>query len=185
MASTVVESAPRESHSTVAHIIDRIVFVCGVIVPYALVGLIVRLVVARSFFLDGQAKVDGPTFSFSIPGFDPFPGFDFSLILPTQVREAVLQSFATQFASVPIPSTIIAYCLTFAEFLLPICLIFGFATRISALLLLIVTILMQVYVAPAALWTTHVYWIAMLLVLMTCGAGQISVDQLIRRLYRK
>lgn len=185
MASTIVEPARRQSHSIVAHIIDRIVFVCGVVFPYALVGLIVRLVVARSFFLDGQAKVDGPIFAFSIPGLDPFPGFDFSLILPTQVREAALQAFATQFASVPIPSTLIAYCLTFAEFLLPIFLVIGFATRISALLLLIVTIVLQVYVAPEALWTTHVYWIATLLVLMTCGAGQISVDQLIRHLYRR
>ena len=39
--------------------IDRIVAVCGMI-PYALVALVLRLVVARDFFLSGQAKAVGP-----------------------------------------------------------------------------------------------------------------------------
>ena len=73
-----------------------------------------------------------------------------------------------------------AYLFTYAEFVLPICLVLGFATRLSALALLILTVLMQIYVAPQALWTTHVYWIAILMVLMSVGPGAISLDRLIR-----
>ncbi|MGD0025745.1 MAG: DoxX family protein [Xanthobacteraceae bacterium] len=178
MASSIAHPAPRESHSIVAYVIDRIVAVCG-IVPYALVALILRLVVARDFFLAGQAQVDGPTIPLS------FQGFDYSLILPAQVRDEALNALTTHFAAGSVFSTVIAYCLIYAEFLLPICLVIGFGTRIAALLLLIVTVLLQVYVAPEALWTTHVYWGAMLLVLMTCGAGEISLDRLIRYLYQK
>lgn len=178
MVSFAAPAEPRGSHSVLAYVIDRIVAICG-IVPYALVALILRLVVARDFFLSGQAKALGPTIPLS------FHGFNYSLILPTQVRDDVLSAFATQFAAVSVSSTFVAYGFTYAEFLLPIFLVIGFATRIAGLLLLIMTVVLQIYVAPEALWTTHVYWGAILLTLMTCGAGEISVDRLIRYLYLK
>lgn len=177
MANFIAHPAPRGSHSVWAHVIDRIVAVSG-IVPYALVALILRLVLARDFFLAGQAKASGPVIPVS------FQNFDYSLILPVHVRDDVLSAFAAQFAAVPIPPALIAYGFTYAEFLLPICLVIGFATRIAALLLLIMTVVVQIYVAPEALWTAHVYWAAMLLVLMTCGPGVISLDRIIRYFYQ-
>ena len=39
------------------------------------------------------------------------------------------------------------------------------ATRISALVLLVMTVLMVIYATPATLWATQIYWIAILLVL--------------------
>ena len=53
--------------------------------------------------------------------------------------------------------------------MLPICLVVGFATRFTALALIVMTGLVAVYVTPEALWTMHAYWIAILLVLMTLG----------------
>jgi putative oxidoreductase len=88
-----------------------------------------------------------------------------------------------QYASLPMPATKAAYLFTYAEFVLPICLVLGFATRLSALALLVMTVLLQVYVMPGMLWVAHVYWAAILLVLMTVGPGAISLDALIRAVY--
>jgi putative oxidoreductase len=178
MASYIAYPAPRASHSFGARIVAGFVAACG-IVPYALVALLLRLVMARDVFLSGQAKAVGPTFPLS------FRGFSYSLILPAQVNDGTLHAFEAPFATGPVSPAIISYFILYAEFLLPICLVIGFGTRMSALLLLIVTVLLQLYVAPDALWTTHVYWFAILLVLMTCGGGAISLDRLIRRLYQK
>ncbi len=42
--------------------------------------------------------------------------------------------------------------------------------------LLAITVLLQIYVMPLALWTTHIYWAAMLLVLLLSrGPGALSI----------
>jgi putative oxidoreductase len=167
------------------------------VVPYALVALILRLVMARAIFLAGQAMVSGPDVPLSLGG------FAYSIILPAQVRPEVLDAFATKFAAVPLSSSFIAHGFithdfithdfithdfithgfAYAEFLLPLCLIVGFATRVAAFLLLAMTVVLQVYVDPGALWTLHAYWFSLLLVLTTLGGGAISLDRLIRQLY--
>jgi uncharacterized membrane protein YphA (DoxX/SURF4 family) len=38
---------------------------------------------------------------------------------------------------------------------------------------------------PQAFWTAHVYWASLLLVLISVGPGQISLDALIRRIARR
>jgi len=40
------------------------------VIPYALVALGLRLVMARVFFLSGQAKIEGPTFPVHMGGID-------------------------------------------------------------------------------------------------------------------
>jgi len=74
---------------------------------------------------------------------------------------------------------------SYAEFILPIMLVLGLGTRFAALGLLIMTALIQIYVMPQALWSAHVYWASMLLVLLSLGAGQISVDHIIRLIARR
>jgi putative oxidoreductase len=86
---------------------------------------------------------------------------------------------------VPLPPLFGAYLVSYAEFILPIFLLLGFATRFSALGLLIITAMIQVYVMPEALWTVHIYWAAMLAVLISLGPGQISVDHIIRFIARR
>jgi putative oxidoreductase len=169
---------PRSS-SWVAIAIDKLVLLCGVI-PYALVALGLRFLIARVFFLSGQAKIAGPEFSFPL-----VKGAEFTIVLPTEIRPETFELFRTQYAELPMPSTVAAYLFTYAEFVLPVCLVLGFATRLSALTLLAMTVLIQVYVAPDALWTAHVYLFAILMVLMSVGPGAISLDALIRYVYQK
>jgi putative oxidoreductase len=95
----------------------------------------------------------------------------------------MLDAFATKFAAVPLSSGLIAHGFAYAEFLLPLCLIVGFATRIAAIVLLAVIVALLVYVDPGALWTVYAYWFSLLFVLMTLGGGAVSLDRLIRHLY--
>src|SRR5271169_6247317 len=95
MATFVGYYAPRGSHWFATHAVDRIVALCGII-PYAVVALILRLLVARDIFLSGQAKIVGPTIPLS------FLGSTYSVILPAQVRDEILQTFAALFGAAPV-----------------------------------------------------------------------------------
>ena len=56
------------------------------------------------------------------------------------------------------PPTVAAYLFSYAEFVLPVCLVLGFATRLSALALLAMTAHdARSTWRPEALWTAHVY----------------------------
>jgi putative oxidoreductase len=175
MASFVGHYEPRGTHWVATHSIDRIVALCG-IVPYALLAIILRLLVARDIFLAGQTKIVGPTL-FAEPGY--------TVTLPAQANGKVLAAFAKLFPDGALSSAFIAHCFVLGEFILPICLVIGFGTRIAAALLLIATVLLEAYFVPGTLWTIHVYWGAVLLVLMTCGPGPISLDWVVRTLYRR
>ena len=179
--TTAVDITPRpERRSILATIVDKFTLLCAAI-PYALVALGLRFVMARVFFLSGQAKIEGPAIPVGFFGRDA----EFTVVLPAAIKSSTFQMFETQYSALPIPPTVAAYVFTYAEFVLPVCLVIGFATRLSALALLIMTVLIQVYVAPGALWTAHVYWIAILLVLMSVGPGAISADRVIRHVYQK
>src|SRR6266853_271609 len=121
-----------------------------------------RLLMARVFFLDGQSKIEGPVVSLKWL----YRTADFTVTLPTDISDAALQMMQTQYAHLPISPTTAAYVFTYAEFVLPICLVIGFATRFAAFGLLLMTLLIQFYVIPQLWWSTHVYWVAILMVLM-------------------
>src|SRR6185369_412052 len=153
----------RRSRSVIGLMVDGFVATCSFI-PYALVALAARLIMARVFFLDGQTRVDGIKLPINVQG------FDFSFILPMQVKAETFGAFLTQYPTLPIPPAIGAYLLSGAEFLLPLCLVLGLATRFAAIGLLAITALIQIYVMPEALWSTHIYWAAMLTMLIAGGA---------------
>ncbi len=173
-------AAPATPRSIAAAIVDKLVAFCRVI-PYALVALGLRAVMARLFFLSGQARIEGPVFPLGAI----IPELDFDVILPAQLRDSTFRTFEAQLADLPLTPVVAAYLFTYAEFVLPICLVLGFATRLAALGLLGMTAAIQLYVAPSMWWTAHVYWVAILLVLVTAGPGAISLDALIRLLYRR
>lgn len=159
-----------------------------VFLPYSLVALALRVVIARVFFFDGQARIDGLRLSYLIPGFDLHSyyvrGFDLSVILPVQPKVALVASVFDTLESAML-ATFIGYVIAFAAFVLPIMLVLGAGTRFVALGLLGLTVLMQIFIAPQALWTAHVYWASILIVLMSLGAGKISVDQIARLIARR
>jgi putative oxidoreductase len=168
----------RRSRSITGLMVDGFVALCSFI-PYALVALVLRLAMARVFFLDGQTRIAGPRFSHNLYG------FDLSAVLPMQVRPDTFTDFLTHYAALPVPPMLAAYLVSYAEFVLPIMLIVGFGTRIAALGLLALTVLFQLYVMPQALWSAHVYWAALLLVLLSRGPGALSLDHFIRLASRR
>src|SRR4051812_16511429 len=110
MASSITEFRPRHPaqpvrrRSLVAAFLAGLVALCGII-PYALVALALRLVMARVFFLPGQTKITGPVvpINFEIPN---FPAIDVTVILPTGLKAETLQLFETQYAALPLPPTV-------------------------------------------------------------------------------
>ena len=103
-------------------------------------------------------------------------------MLPLQLKADT----AASFAHIPyVPANVIAWAVAGAEFALPILLVLGLLTRFSALVLLGVTVLFAVFVTPVALWTVHIYLASILLVLISLGAGQISIDVLVKFLARR
>jgi putative oxidoreductase len=69
-----------------------------------------------------------------------------------------------------------AHLAAYAEHLFPLLLALGLLTRLSALALLGVTLVIQVFVYPLA-WSTHLSWAALLLYLAGRGAGRWSLDR--------
>ena len=177
-----IAEAPRAANrpATTAGMVEKLGRLCAR-VAYALVGLGLRLVMARVFFISGQAKIEGPGAPIHwSPG-----GIDFSVTLPSGIKATTFQLFERQYADLPMAPGVAAYLFSYAEFALPICLLLGFATRFAAVGLLALTLLLQVYVAPAMWWSLHVYWVSILMVLVLCGPGAISIDALIRTIYRR
>jgi putative oxidoreductase len=177
IAARAAERA-RRSRSVSGLIVDGFVGFCSLL-PYALVALALRFTLARVFFLDGQTRIDGPRVPLTVQD------FNFSAVLPVQLKAETFTAFLTNVPPLPVPPVLAAYVVSYAEFALPIMLVLGFATRFAALGLLALTVLFQLYVMPEALWSAHVYWAAMLAVLVSLGAGQISIDAIIRFIARR
>ncbi len=166
--------AARNSRPLLARLGGAFATLCRYAVPYALAGLAVRLVLARVFFLDGQVRALGPQMSVELYG------FDLSVIMPLQVKAQVLGGYTALSSLLTVSPLIVANTIAAVQFVLPILLVLGLATRFSALLLLGLTVLLDLHVMPHLLWSAHVYWVAMLLVLVSQGAGAISLDQIFR-----
>jgi putative oxidoreductase len=73
-----------------------------------------------------------------------------------------------------------AYMATTIELTTPVLLLLGLFTRPAALVLLGMTSVIEIFVYPQA-WPTHIQWAAMLLVLLSRGAGTWSIDHLLWR----
>ena len=172
----------RRSHSVIGLMVDSFVSACSFI-PYALVALGLRLLMARVFFFDGQTRISGPRLPLNVQALNE-QGFDLSVVLPLQVKEQTFAAFL-HYTALPVPPVLAAYLVSYAEFILPICLVLGLGTRFAVLGLLIMTALIQIYVLPEALWSVHVYWAAILLVLLSRGPGPISLDHIIRLIARR
>ncbi|WP_439478030.1 DoxX family protein [Brevundimonas sp.] len=127
------------------------------LVPTWLVGLTARAGVAAVFFLSGRTKVEGVL----------------------TVSDSAYYLFAEEYKLPFIPSDIAAHLATWSEHLFPILLVLGLMTRFSALALLGMTLVIQIFVYPGA-WSTHLVWAALLLYLIRYGAGSASLDRLLK-----
>lgn len=96
-----------------------------------------------------------------------------------QVSDATRYLFASEYSGVPLPADLGATLATGAEFFLPILLVAGLGTRLSAAGLLAMTAAIQLFVYPAA-WPLHLQWAALALVLISRGGGLFSLDAAMR-----
>jgi putative oxidoreductase len=65
---------------------------------------------------------------------------------------------------------------TWSEHLLPLLLLLGLGTRLAALGLLGMTLVIQLFVYPDA-WPTHLTWAVALLYLVGRGPGALALDR--------
>ncbi|HCZ00502.1 MAG: DoxX family protein [Rhodobacterales bacterium RIFCSPHIGHO2_02_FULL_62_130] len=124
-------------------------------IPEAPVALMLRVFPALVFWQSGQTKVEG-----------------------FAIKDSTWFLFEQEYALPLIPSELAAVLATVAEHLLPVLLILGLLTRLSALGLLGMTAVIQIFVYPDA-WMTHGLWAAPLLALAARGPGGWSLDSLI------
>ena len=144
-------------------------------IPYSLIALFLRIVAAHPFFVSGQTKIEGPTL-----GRDIF-GLDLSFQIPTAVRSATFALFADEYKLPLISPNAAAYVTSGLEFVLPLLLVLGLLTRLSAFILLGMTIVIQIFVYPDAWWSVHSLWTALALVLIVRGGGTFAIDHMLTR----
>ena len=87
--------------------------------------------------------------------------------------------FQEEYKAVPLPPEFAAYVATYAEHLFPVLIVIGLFTRLSALALLGMTMVIQIFVYPEAWWSVHIIWVSLALVLIVRGAGRFSIDALL------
>lgn len=88
--------------------------------------------------------------------------------------------FADEYQVPLLPPDLAALMATTAEFLCPLMLFVGLGARFGAAALLGMTFVIQVFVYPGN-WSEHLLWAALLLHVLTRGAGVLSLDHLIGR----
>jgi putative oxidoreductase len=126
------------------------------LVSHGLLALAARVAVAAIFFLSGRTKVDGFL----------------------TVNDTAYTLFREDYKVPLLPPEFAAHVATYAEHLFPILLVLGLFTRLSALALLGMTAVIQVFVYPSA-WPTHLTWAVAMLYLVGRGAGPVSIDHAI------
>lgn len=120
--------------------------------PWDIAALAARVFPAAVFFASGQTKLDG-----------------------WQIADSTWFLFEQEYALPLIPSDIAAVAATVAEHVLPVLLMLGLFSRVSALGLLAMTAVIQIFVYPEA-WQTHGLWAACFLAVIIVGPGRVSVD---------
>lgn len=140
-------------------------------IPHSFIALLGRFSIAATFWQSGQTKVEG----FAI---DLVHGqFEFGL---PRLSESAVDLFRDEYALPVLPPEIAATLAATAEHVLPVLLLIGLATRYSALGLLGMTLVIQIFVYPNA-YPTHGIWAAVLLYLIARGPGVFSMDHLLTR----
>jgi len=138
-------------------------------IPNSLIAFLARFSIAAVFWTSGQTKVQGLVLNF-VHG-------EFALGWP-RLSDSALALFQDEYKLPFVPPELAAPMAAFAEHLFPLLLLFGLATRFSALALLGMTLVIQIFVYPDA-YATHGTWAALLLYLMARGPGVFSIDHLL------
>ncbi len=140
---------------------DRVVALLSGRAAQSVALFFVRVALAAIFWFSGRTKIEEGS-------------------LLTVSENAIYQFSEEPFSNVPLlPSDFAAYLTTYAEHIFPILLVMGLFTRLSALALLGMTLVIQLFVFPEAWWQVHIIWVALALILITHGGGRFSLDALL------
>jgi len=123
-------------------------------ISHKLLALIARLSIAAIFLQSGRTKVSGFL----------------------TLKDGTYALFREEYRLPLIPPEIAAHMAAYAEHLFPFLLVLGLLTRLSALALLGMTLVIEIFVYPEA-WATHLSWAGLLLYLIGRGAGALSLDR--------
>lgn len=125
--------------------------------PDSVMTVIARLSIAGIFWRSGQTKLDG-----------------------WWISDMAVELFRDEYKVPLLPPETAAVLATVAEHVFPIMLVIGLATRLSALGLLGMTLVIEIFVYPDA-WPIHGVWAVALLFIISRGPGVLSLDHLIAR----
>jgi putative oxidoreductase len=156
---THVSPTIAQERTVPVHIIQRgIAALDGI--PYWFIALAARIFPAAVFWQSGQTKVAG-----------------------FHLRPSAIALFQNEYQLPLVDPTTAAYASAFSEHFFPVLLVIGLATRFSALALLFMTSVIEIFVYPGA-WPTHGLWATCFLVVIARGPGLLSLDHLIARKFR-
>jgi putative oxidoreductase len=162
--STETPIAERDMRGSVASVVNRINGITRKVAQPSLTQLALRLALAVPFWRSGVNKWDGFL----------------------RLNDTAIYLFSSEFklhlpgGPYPFPAPeVVAFASGTAEIALPVLLVLGLAARMSALGLLIMTVVVQLTVPDG--WPVHVTWAAMALGIMAWGPGRISLDHLLAR----
>jgi len=146
--------------SGIAGIIARADAVVRAIAPPWLTQLALRLGLAVPFWRSGVLKWDGFL----------------------QLSDVAVLLFSSEFklhlpgGPYPFPApTVVAFLSGTGEIVLPILLVLGLFTRLAAVGVLLMTLVIQLTVPEG--WPVHLTWAAMALGIMAWGPGRVSLDR--------
>ena len=142
-------SGPKSLRGTWNRLTDRL----HQLISDSWLSLIARLAIAGVFLMSGRTKVEGFL----------------------TITDSTYELFRTEYNLPLVPPEIAAHLATYAEHLFPLLLILGLLSRLSALALLGMTTVIEVFVYPDA-WATHLTWAGLLLIIIAKGAGRLSLD---------
>lgn len=134
--------------------------------PDFVVNIAMRLIIFNIFWTSVQTKIVGASVA----------GQNFAF---WNITENTFLKFYFDYSIPFVPTTLAAYTVTFGEFFFALMILFGLFTRLAALGLLVITMVIQFYIYPDAWWSTHVFWAVILLYLMRFGGGSVSLDKIL------
>lgn len=142
-------------------------------IPDALIAAVARFSIAAVFWKSGQTKIEGISID--------IVSWNFTLGWP-RLSDSAVPLFKDEYRLPIIPAEAAALMAALAEHLFPFFIMIGLATRISSLMLLGMTLIIQTFVYPDA-YPTHGVWAVALLFLVAHGPGKFSIDYWISKRY--
>ncbi len=125
-------------------------------IGHNLIAASARLAVAAIFFFSARTKVEGVL----------------------TITDTTIALFEDEYKVPLLSPEFAAHMATYAEHLFPLLLVLGLCTRLSALALLGMTAVIQIFVYPDA-WPTHLIWAVAMLYLIGRGGGDWSLDRVL------